>query len=162
MTSWSHDYDTIPSFLICVSFDSVLVCGGLSLEAVTITTDAGCSFTGEGGVGGGRDLMCGTLDVVCLTLREPGCPGCFDGLFRNSKRDSSLGVGSFVLEGVKEEECGLGCSVGVVETVLAFFKGGVGFVDVGFATSFAPDKLPINCCATFVPLSASGSWAVGS
>ena len=148
----------VPSFLICVSLDSVLVCSGLSSEAAT--TDAGCTFTGEGGVGGGRDLMCCTLEVVCLTLRAPDCPGCFDGLFRNSKRDSSLGVGSFVLEGVKEEECSLGCSVDVVETVLAFFKGG--FVDVGFATSFAPDKLPINCCATLVPLSASGSWAVGS
>lgn len=139
----------VPSFLICVSLDSALVCDCLSSEAAT--TDAGCTFTGESGVGGGRDLMCGILEVVCLTLREPDCPGCFDGLFRNSKSDSSLGVGSFFLEGVKEEECDLGCSVGVV-----------GFVDVGFATSFAPDKLPINFCATLVPLSSSGGWAVGS
>ena len=112
-------------------------------------------------MGGGRDLVCGTLAVVCLTLREPDCPGCFDGLFRNSNRDSSLGVGSFVREGVKEG-CSLGCSVGIVEAVFALFRGGVGFVDAGFATSFAPDELPINCCATLVLLSASGSCAVGS
>lgn len=78
-----------------------MLVGGV-LPSVAATND-GCILTGESR-GWGRGFVGGTLGTVCLNLHEPDFTGCFDGLFRNSNKDSSL-TADFGLE--KEVECGL-------------------------------------------------------